>query len=79
MVEGLRKNLENKQLCPNSNSSNTPGFSASSVSSTPQTSTQEIRMVCCTQKCPVANHKIQTTVIYTVVLYIWNIGSSSMF
>ncbi|KFM70642.1 hypothetical protein X975_17825, partial [Stegodyphus mimosarum] len=41
------------------------GFPAATNTHNLQTSNQEIRMVCCAQKCPMANHKLTTTTVAT--------------
>ncbi|GFT07210.1 PHD finger protein 21A [Nephila pilipes] len=65
VVQDLRKNLEVKQCCPNSCPKNSSGCSTVSHSPSPLIPNQEIRMLCCAQKCPMKNHKLPTTTLAT--------------
>lgn len=62
ILNEVRKKIGHSSPDSTPNTINTSGVPVPTTSPTRQTSNQEIRMVCCTQKCPVVNHKMQTTV-----------------
>ncbi|XP_054713526.1 PHD finger protein 21A-like [Uloborus diversus] len=65
VIEGIRKNFGKKTNCSSPCSINSTDFSPSAISPCSQPANQEVRMVCCAQKCPMANHKIPTTTVVT--------------